>query len=276
MQSLTKGPLEKMRVEHTKPVSYAMRLGDSEVPMNEFLGNSIVLKYLNKITCTHCGRETKKSFNQGYCFPCLKRLAQCDQCIVSPEKCHYFEGTCREPEWGDAYCMQPHFVYLANSSSLKVGITRENQVPTRWMDQGAVQALQIAKVQSRQQSGFMEVALKKYVADRTDWRAMLKGNVERMDLSTKWDELHEQLGNDIDELKGRFGDDEIQVMSDSPEFEFEYPVLEYPEKIKTHNLDKNSEVEGVLQGIKGQYLILDTGVINIRKFTSYHVEMFIG
>jgi len=273
LKTLATGPLEKMRTTHHTPVEYHLRIGDEQVLANDLLGQPIQLTFLGKITCTHCGRETKKSFNQGYCFPCLKKLAQCDSCIISPEKCHYHEGTCREPDWADKYCMQEHFVYLANSSGIKVGITRGNQVPTRWMDQGAVQALPIARVNTRRMSGLMEVALKKYVRDKTDWRAMLKGNSETVDLSKKWQELHNEISDDIARLHEEFGQDSVQIIDDGDNYEFEYPVLEHPEKVKTHNFDKDPVVEGTLNGIKGQYLILDTGVLNVRKFTSYHVEV---
>ena len=143
---IAEGQLRKMVTEHAEPVNYEMPLGESRVPMNPLVGQRLVLEYLGKINCLHCGRKTNKSFNQGYCYPCFTRLAQCDSCIVSPEKCHYAAGTCREPEWGEANCMIDHVVYLANTSGLKIGITRNTQVPTRWMDQGAIQSLPIFRV----------------------------------------------------------------------------------------------------------------------------------
>ncbi len=273
MQTLASGPLEKMRTTHGSPVEYHLRVGDAEIAANELIGKPFHINFLNEISCTHCGRKTKKSFNQGYCFPCFKKLAQCDSCIISPEKCHYHEGTCREPEWADKYCMQEHFVYLANSSGIKVGITRGNQVPTRWMDQGAMQALPIARVTTRRMSGLMEMVLKKHVRDKTDWRAMLKGNANPVDLSEKWNELRKEVISNIDALHSEFGKDSVRLIDDGENYEFDYPVLEFPEKIKTHNFDKEPLVEGTLNGIKGQYLILDTGVLNVRKFTSYHVEV---
>jgi len=123
-------------------VSYSLRLSEQEIPLNQFLGRQLQLQFQGVINCIHCNRKTNKSFNQGYCYPCFMRLAQCDSCIVSPEKCHFAAGTCREPEWGEQNCMIDHIVYLANTSGIKVGITRTSQVPTRWMDQGATQALE--------------------------------------------------------------------------------------------------------------------------------------
>ena len=192
---------------------------------------------------------------------------------MSPEKCHYDAGTCREPQWGDTHCMTDHIVYLANSSGVKVGITRLNQVPIRWMDQGAIQALPIVRVATRRLSGLIETLFKDQVADKTNWRKMLKGEVEYLHLPSIRDELMDNAWNDLMALQKEHGVQAIQFIDDGDEYEFEYPVEEYPSKIVTHNLDKNPSAEGVLKGIKGQYLILDTGVINIRKYGAYHVEL---
>ena len=173
-EQLGEGKLRKMITRHEDTVAYEMPLGDARVAVNSLLGRSLALEYTGTISCINCDRVTSKSFNQGYCYPCFTRLAACDSCIMSPEKCHYHEGTCREPEWGEANCMIDHVVYLANTSSLKVGITRISQVPTRWMDQGATHALPIFRVQTRQQSGFVEVLFKDHVSDRTSWQANLE------------------------------------------------------------------------------------------------------
>ena len=194
-------------------------------------------------------------------------------CIVKPETCHYDAGTCREPEWAQQHCMQPHYVYLANSSGIKVGITRGSQIPTRWIDQGASQALPVFRVGTRYQSGLLEVAIKQHISDRTDWRKMLKGEAEPRDLVAMRDELAELCGEQISALQQRFGDQNIRFLSDEPVVEIQYPVERYPEKIKSLNLDKTPLVEGVLLGIKGQYLIMDTGVINIRKYSGYKLDV---
>jgi hypothetical protein len=193
-------------------------------------------------------------------------------CVMKPETCHYAEGTCREPEWGDSHCFIPHYVYLANSSGIKVGITRETQVPTRWIDQGATQALPIFEVSNRLQSGLIEVALKKHVSDRTDWRKMLKGDAEALDLVQIRDDLMSQCAEDIATITEQQGSENIRPVDDSV-VEISYPVDVYPEKVKSFNFDKQAEIEGVLQGIKGQYLILDSGVLNIRKFTGYNIDV---
>jgi hypothetical protein len=270
------GPLRKMRVTLSAPVSYQLLLGEAVVPLNIYLGAHVRLKYIGAITCNHCGRKTKKSFSQGYCYPCFQTLAQCDSCIISPEKCHYFAGTCREPSWAENHCMQPHVVYLANSSGIKVGITRGDQVPTRWIDQGAVQALPILSVQTRQQSGFIEMLFKRHVADKTNWRAMLKGQTDVLDLATLRDELLAVCAEEIAELQQRFGLQAIQLLPAAEPVIIDYPVLEHPSKVTSLDFEKTPLIEGRLLGIKGQYLMLDSGVLNIRKFGAYHVSFSAG
>lgn len=253
-------------------VDYHLRAGEHRVALNERIGEPLSLRWTGAIACTHCGRATKKSFAQGHCYPCFKRLAQCDTCIMKPETCHFFQGTCREPEWGERHCFQPHIVYLANSSGLKVGITRKTQMPTRWLDQGAIQALPILEVDTRQQSGFVEMLFKEQVADRTNWRAMLKGDVETMDLSAERDRLLTLLADGLNQLRETHGSDAIRLL-EQPAQHFHYPVSVFPKKVVSHNFDKQPLVEGVLQGVKGQYLILDSGVINLRKFTGYEIQV---
>ncbi|MEJ2142987.1 MAG: DUF2797 domain-containing protein [Gammaproteobacteria bacterium] len=267
------GNITKMVTALNKTVKYTLPIGDNSAPMNELIGSNIKLIYNNEINCIYCGRKTNKSFNQGYCYPCFRSLAQCDTCIIKPEQCHYFEGTCREPEWGEEHCMQDHFVYLANSSGIKVGITRGSQIPTRWMDQGASQALPIFKVKNRLISGQLEVILKNHVADKTDWRKMLKGEAEPKELSSIRDELVSISEKEITALDKKLGDGGLQFLENEEQVEISYPVETYPTKVTSFNFDKTAEVSGVLNGIKGQYLILDSGVLNIRKFGGYNITM---
>lgn len=266
------GTLRKMRAERNEPISYFLPLGDFSVPLAPFMGNTLHLRYQGSIFCTACGRKTSKSYNQGHCFVCFKKLASCDMCILKPETCHYDLGTCREPEWGDSHCNIPHIVYLANSSGLKVGITRGTQLPTRWIDQGARQALPIFSVATRYQSGLVETTLAKHVADKTNWQALLKGEAEPVDLLAARDALLEQCASELAQLHARFPG-QINFMPAAPVENFTYPVLQYPLKIKSFNLDQAPDVVGTLTGIKGQYLLFDTGVINIRKYTAYQVEL---
>lgn len=265
------GYLRKMRTRYDKIVQYDLVLSEQTEPLNLLLGRKIKLTYTGNISCVHCGRVTKKSFNQGYCYPCFTKLAQCDMCIMKPETCHYAAGTCREPEWGEVFCMQPHYVYLANSSGIKVGITRQNQIPTRWIDQGAIQALPIFKAQSRYISGLVEVIIAKHISDKTSWQQMLKNNVEPIDLVVQRDELLEICRAKLTEISQRLGAKTVEWLPDEKAVDIHYPVERYPDKVKSFNLDTNPEVSGILEGIKGQYLLLDTGVVNLRKYSGYEV-----
>jgi hypothetical protein len=270
------GNIKKMKVgvDENHRVEYQLPIGDNLVDMNPLIGKTVTVSHLGAINCVHCNRPTKKSFNQGYCYPCLTRLAQCDTCIIKPELCHYHEGTCREPEWGEAHCLQSHFVYLANTGAAKVGITRHavEGVSSRWIDQGASQALPIFRVSERKLSGLVETTLAKHIADKTNWRTMLKGKIETMDLKERRDELLLKTRDEIEELTQQFGLQAISPM-EAEAINIEYPVLQYPEKIKSINLDKEQEFSGVLQGIKGQYWLLDGDrVINMRKYTGYDLS----
>ncbi|AHC81549.1 hypothetical protein X970_06020 [Pseudomonas monteilii SB3101] len=274
MIELARGSLSKMEVSLQAPVvQYSFRLDDTQVPVNPLIGQRLRLEYLGAIHCSHCGKRTKTSFSQGYCYPCMTKLAQCDVCIMAPEKCHYDAGTCREPSWGEQFCMTDHVVYLANSSGIKVGITRATQLPTRWLDQGATQALPIVRVATRQQSGLVEDLLRSQVPDRTNWRALLKGDAEELDLVAIREQVFDACADGLRELQGRFGLQAIQPLADAEVVQMKYPVEAYPSKIVSFNLDKDPVVEGTLLGIKGQYLIFDTGVINIRKYTAYQLAV---
>jgi uncharacterized protein DUF2797 len=255
------------------PVKYTLSLSDERLPLNPLLGGTIRLEYSGQIQCAGCGQLTKKSFSEGFCFRCFSTLAQCDLCIVKPELCHFAKGTCREPEWGQAHCMQPHYVYLANASGLKVGITRASQVPTRWLDQGAIQALLVLQVHSRYQAGLVEVAMKQHVADRTDWRKMLKGEPEPHDLKSQRQGLLERCTEALAVSAATTGRPEPVFLETEDVRNFNYPVLTYPQRVTALNLDKTPTVEGTLLGIKGQYLIFDIGVLNVRKFTGYQVTV---
>jgi hypothetical protein len=266
------GCLDKMQVIEALPARYVLPVGDTRIELNEAIGRFVRLRFTGVIRCTHCQRKTKTSFNQGYCFSCFKKLAQCDSCIVSPEKCHFHLGTCREPDWAESHCHTDHIVYLANSSGLKVGITRASQMPTRWLDQGAVQALPIARVADRYLSGLFEVLCKNFVADKTNWRLLLRSDAEKVDLLASRDQLLRDAGAAIEQLQAQRGVTAVQLLPDAEVQEFSYPVLRYPDKVNTFNFDKQPLVEGILQGIKGQYLFFADGALNIRKFTAYEVE----
>lgn len=267
------GQLEKMRIHPGDTLSYFFVLDGKEIPLTPLIGSNLTLKWNGKINCCSCGKATNKSFNQGYCYGCFTKLAECDQCIMSPEKCHFHLGTCRDPGWGERICFNDHIVYLANSSGLKVGITRMKNMPSRWLDQGAVQALPIARTASRFLAGKVEDTLRQKISDKTNWRAMLKENAPDLDLLKERDELLDYFSDSLSALENEFGKNSLSWLQQEQVRKFNYPVTEFPTKVVSHNLDKTAEISGTLMGIKGQYLMLNTGVINVRKFTSYHLEL---
>lgn len=273
---LGEGSIRKMRTSLEKEVVYSLPIGEQEVAINPLIGEQIEIHFNGQINCVHCQRLTKKSFNQGYCYPCFSKLAECDSCIMSPEKCHFHLGTCRDEEWAQSHCMVDHIVYLANSSGLKVGITRVSQIPTRWMDQGAVQAIPLIKTKSRYLSGLVEVALKTYVSDRTQWQRMLKNEVDLVDLQEEKEKLLFQAMDEVQALQQEHGLDAIQIIETEvvDSTSIDYPVQQFPVKVKAFNLDKDPFIKGKLMGIKGQYLILDTGVVNLRKYTGYALSIY--
>lgn len=246
---------------------------NEQLQLNKLIGQELRLIFKHQINCINCNSVIKKSYAGGYCYPCSQKLAAADLCILKPELCHYFAGTCREPVWGQSHCMVPHYVYLANSSGLKVGITRSTQIPTRWIDQGAVAGLPIIKVNSRLQSGLFEKLIASEINDRTDWRKMLKGSVDEIDLEEKRDEIFELFGDQIDKMEAQLETGAIEILENSKVVPIQYPVFEYPLKVTSLSLDKNDVVGGKLLGIKGQYLIFNTGVINIRSHTGYKIDL---
>jgi hypothetical protein len=267
------GNIRKMQVGLTDPVTYKLPIGEQLIDMNPLIGSEIDLHFEGEINCINCGRKTNKSFNQGYCFPCMQSLAECDSCLIRPELCHYHLGTCREPSWGEEHCFQDHFVYLANTSGIKVGITRQTNVPARWMDQGATQALPIYKVKDRLTSGKVEVIMKQHVADKTAWQRMLKGDANDIDLAAERDRLHAECARDIDGVREEQGEDAVTFLAKDQVIEIHYPVTAYPLKVMSLNFDKAPRIQGILQGIKGQYMMLDSGVLNIRKFAGYKITL---
>jgi hypothetical protein len=260
------GPISKMHTHINRGVAqYQLPIGDKLLNMNDLIGESISLSFNQAIHCQNCGKKTNKSYSQGHCYPCSQKLASCDLCIMKPETCHHHLGTCREPQWGLDNCFTPHVIYLANSSGVKVGITRKKNMPHRWIDQGAVSAVPILEVDSRLKSGEVEMALKQYVNDKTNWRKMLKNEVDSIDLLPIKEDLLERIQDTISTTNAQILDNQA--------LEINYPVVEYPSKINSLNFDKTPVISGVLKGIKAQYLILDCGVLNIRKFSAYNITL---
>lgn len=278
MATVWTGTLKKMRVKAATPVEYSFtdgwwekdkRVADHRV--NDYLGQDLMIRFSGEINCTACGRKTKKTFSQGYCFPCSMSRAEADICIIKPEMCHHgqADNPCRDEEFAQSQCFQPHILYCSLTSGVKVGITRQPNVPSRWIDQGAVAAVPVARMADRRTVGLVEKRLSdEGFADKTHWTRMLKGNPEGFDLNEAVERVLKRLDD--------WGTEGVLPAAERVEHQFEYPVLVWPEKVKRFNLDKDPEAGGVLQGIKGQYLIFDGGVINLRKYSGYKVEVLAG
>ena len=261
---MAEGNLHKMKTTLDDTIQYHLSLSE-EICLNDFVGKEITLTWAGRINCTNCGKITKKSFGQGFCYPCFISSPNAAECILRPELCRAHLGEGRDPEWEEKHHNQPHVVYLAASSAVKVGVTRAQQVPTRWIDQGASSAIRLAEVPNRYEAGRIEVSLKEFFTDKTSWQRMLKNEVdESIDLEEEKWSLEDQLPADI-----------IEYFSENDEIiEFNYPVIEFPEKVKSVGFDKVPTIQGKLMGIKGQYLIFEGGlVLNIRKHTGYYVEI---
>jgi len=259
------GNISKMESSREEKVHYKMALGNQKIPMNGLIGQGIQLEYLGKIHCIRCGRETSKSFAQGYCYPCFTTAPETEDCVLRPELCRAHEGVARDMEYAEKHCLSEQVVYLSITSGLKVGVTRSSQVPTRWIDQGALRAIEFARTPNRYTAGMMEVAMKKHIMDKTNWRKMLSGS----------DPCHMDLVKEKERLKAMVPEDFSSYLTENSEvIVLNYPVERYPEKIRSLSFDKDPLVSGVLMGIKGQYLIFDQDrVINIRKFGGYLIRL---
>ncbi len=260
------GTLCKMLIQHEDPLSYTLHdaFGGPGLELSDLLGSHLSLRHNNERRCVHCGSSTNRLFGEGSCYPCFTTLPQNDICILKPELCHYHDtgNPCRDAAWGERHCFQPHVLYLAVSSGLKVGITRQSQVPVRWMDQGASQALPVLRVADRLTVGRLEHALAAHIPDKTHWQRMLRHELPEVDLMAERQRVLDLLdgGGQAELLEPRI-------------WSFTYPSLAWPTKVKSLGLEKLNRVEGRLMAIKGQYLILDNGVINIRKHSGWCVQV---
>lgn len=254
--------LKGMIPEYDDTILYNIELGEEKIHLNSLIGKTLKINHNSKKNCIACGREIKKNtFNQGYCYPCFRDLPENDLCIVSPHLCHFHKGTCRDEEFGKSHCFAEHYVYLAISSDVKVGITRKITLKKRWMDQGAIEARPIALVPDRRTAGLMEHSLKQYLNDKTNWRKMLKGESSG-DISIGFATVQEVLAEEFREY----------LIDDNTLTTIKYPHVA-PPLLKSLNLEKSPIIESKLLGIKGQYLILDAGVLNIRKHRGFHITM---
>lgn len=258
------GVLNKMQSEFNKPIEYYLVFKDNFINMNQILDRNIQIDCIG-YECLNC-QQPKKIFRQGFCYACFYSSANAGDWIMRPELSKAHLGIeDRDLAYETKVQVQPHIVYLAAASDVKVGVTRKTQVPTRWIDQGASKAIEIVEVPNRYLAGIAEIALKDMFTDKTNWRKMLQNEITTANIQ----EIRETLK---DKLPA-----EVQPYFESTNstcFELEYPVLAFPTKLKTLNLDKTPFFEGKLKGIKGQYLLFEDGtVFNVRTYEGYVVRL---
>jgi hypothetical protein len=250
----------------SKPVQYFLYNNKNEqLHINELLNKNVSLSHTGKYFCTECDKEVKKLFGQGFCYTCFTNSAENSPCIIHPELCRGHLGEGRDLQWELNHHVQPHLVYIAKSSGMKIGVTRSLQIPTRWIDQGADEAIIFAKTENRYQAGVIEVYFKQFLSDKTNWQKMLKNIKSEEDLL--------EIKND---LKNKFRLHELYhcLQEESSPVKITYPHANQYDKIISNSLEKTSKIEGKLTGIKGQYLIFDGGkVINIRNHTGFEVQI---
>lgn len=257
------GQIRKMITENGNPIRYYLNLKDDYIDVNQQIGKKIAIWHEHN-ECLGCGLD-KEIYRMGYCKNCFFTLPEASDSIIRPELSKAHLGIqVRDLEWEQKFELQPHIVYLAISSELKVGVTRAAQIPTRWIDQGASSAIVLAKTNNRYEAGMIEVALKNYASDKTNYQRMLKNEIVEVDLIQQKDLFRMY----IPEAESKF------YLEDNSIYEFQYPVTEYPKKVKSLNLKKERNFEGVLTGIKGQYWIFEDGTVwNVRGHEGFYVKV---
>lgn len=259
------GNILKMRTELANPVKYTLPIGENLLEMNDLIGKEISMKFDGRINCISCGKQTKTSFGQGFCYNCLQTAPEASESVLRPELSKAHLGIARDLEWAEKHDLIDHVVYLAVSAQIKVGVTRIHQVPTRWIDQGASSAIKLVTTPNRHIAGIIEVFLKKHFTDKTNWRAMLTSETALVC------NLLEEKAKVIELLPAEL---RKYAEPDNSIVDIEYPIHQYPGKIKSIGFDKMPVIEGVLIGIKGQYLMFeDDSVVNIRKHNGYYLQI---
>jgi hypothetical protein len=260
------GVLTKMQTEIGNPIQYYMVFENNFLNVNQLLNKNIEIQFLG-YQCLNCNKK-KKIFRQGFCYDCSVSSASAGDWIISPElSTAHLDIEDRDLVYEKAVQLQPHIVYLALSSEVKVGVTRKTQVPTRWIDQGASQAIPIVEVPNRYLAGITEVALKKLYADKTNWQKMLKNDFVPVDLIKEKASLKYIIPKEVQEFYD---------INDNNLYQMNFPVLEYPKKVTSTNLDKSPTISGKLVGIKGQYLIFEGGLVfNVRSSEGFVVRIVV-
>lgn len=263
------GNLRKMKTSLGDEAQYRLPLFNmlkqaDEVDMNALVGKDLHIRFEGEIHCVVTGKKINKSFGEGMSFEAWRKAPQAVESIMRPELSRIHEGVAlRDFDWEEEHHNKPHFVYLSLTSDIKVGVTRQTNVPSRWIDQGATQAIVLAETPYRQLAGLIEVELKDYFPDKTNWRHMLTNTVaENGGLL----EAKEAALENLSEAYYEF------ISENDTITEIHFPVLEYPQKVTSLKLDTLTEISGNLRGIRGQYLIFSGGrVLNVRSHAGYKV-----
>ena len=261
------GTLHKLKLKQADTVCAMLPADGSStgetLELNSFLDRHVRLYHDGRIRCVHCDTPLNKTYGEGCCWTCFTTLPQNDICILKPELCHFHDkaSPCRDPQWGLDNCFKPHVLYLALTAGVKVGITRVANLPTRWLDQGATRATAVLQVEDRFSVGLLERQAAQHFSDRTSWQRMLKGDLADAELSLERKRLLQLLPTDHG-----------AALLEFTEHRFQWPVIQWPTKVKSLSLQKQPEIRGSLLGIKGQYLILDVGVVNMRRHAGLHLD----
>lgn len=242
---------------------YELAIGSELLHLNDLLGQGLQFRLCPDPVCGHCDARVTQLMGGGYCRNCFFALARCDTCFVSPARCHFAAGSCREPDWGERVCMQPHLVYLANSSGLKVGLTQQGRQQQRWLSQGATQGLVIALADTRRDAGVLEALIAQSISDRTQWRRL----VSQPPVNIQLQSTREQLQARLDLPQG------CRWLADESELQLAYPVAAYAPPVQCLLGEKTPVLEDNLCGIKGQYLLLQNGVFNVAKHAGLTVAV---
>lgn len=261
------GPLEKLKYSIENPIQYSLTMGEESWPLNELLGSTIALRYTGHIRC-FCGEIKDKIYRQNFCYNCFWTLPQAGASIFEPEKSTAHLGIAdRDLEFEQRYQLQPHTVYLSLTNGVKVGVTRSNARMYRWVDQGAVEAIVLAETENRHEAGLIEYYLKQYMPDKTNWRKMVSGETDMVNLLMEKEIAADRLSADLRKF----------LSPDQEIYQLHYPVLQYPRKVQSLNIEKTPEYRGKLSGIKGQYLLFEDGtVFNVRNHEGRIVELWVA
>ena len=264
------GNIRKMLSQLNSEVEYTLPLYETTQPslnieLNQLIGRTIKISFSGIINCVVTGKKIRKAYGDGMSYDAFKSSPLAVESIIRPELSKIHLGVAlRDYDWEMEHHMKPHIVYLSKTAGNKVGVTKESQIPTRWIDQGAIQALIIARVPYRQAAGAIEISLKKHISDKTNWRKMLQNEINQDSLLSIRDELFSKVENEYRQY----------LVREETLYDINFPVIKYPEKVKSLTLDKVPEIEEKLVGIKGQYLLFENDLVfNVRRHSGYLIEL---